>query len=73
MRTHQQNGVESHESCRVKSLDAARFILVSLTPVIGHDGCYFAFGNECGKASHCEHRHRDYITSVWVKFAQEMG
>ena len=30
--------VESHESCRIKSLDAACFIFVTQTPVIGHDG-----------------------------------
>ena len=32
--------VESHESCRVKSLDAACFIFVSQTLVIGRDGWY---------------------------------
>jgi len=32
--------VESHESCRVKSLNAAYFIFVSQTPVIMRDGCY---------------------------------
>jgi hypothetical protein len=32
--------VESHESCRVKSLDAAYFIFISQTPVIVHDSCY---------------------------------
>jgi len=31
--------VESHESCRVKSLDAACSIFVSQTLVIGRDGC----------------------------------
>ena len=36
--THQQSRVETHESCRVKSLDAACFIFVSHTPVIGRDG-----------------------------------
>ena len=30
--------VESHESCRIKSLDAACIISVSQTPVIGRDG-----------------------------------
>jgi hypothetical protein len=24
-------------------------------------------------ACHSEHRHRDYVASVWVKIAQEMG
>ena len=32
--------VESRESCRVKSLDAACSIFVSQTLVIGRDGCY---------------------------------
>jgi len=46
VRTHQQNRVASHESCRVKSLDAACFIFVSQTPVIGWDwinGCREAY------------------------------
>jgi len=38
VRTHRQSRVQSHESCRVKSLDAACFIFVSQTPVIGRDG-----------------------------------
>jgi len=38
--THQQSRVESHESCRVKSLDAACSIFVSQTLVIGLYGCY---------------------------------
>jgi hypothetical protein len=33
------NRVESHKPCQVKSLDAARFIFVSQTRVIGRDGC----------------------------------
>jgi len=32
--------VQSHESCRVKSLDAACSIFVNQTLVIGRDGCY---------------------------------
>jgi hypothetical protein len=31
----------SHKSCRVKSLNAACFIFVTQTPVIGRDWCYF--------------------------------
>jgi len=38
VRTHQQSRVESHESCRVKSRDAACFICVSQILVIGRDG-----------------------------------
>ena len=49
MLTHWHSRVESLESCRVKSLDAACFIFASRTPVIGRDGCYFASGNECSK------------------------
>ena len=78
--------VESHESCRVKSLDAACSIFVSLTIVIGRDGCYFEEEMDVEKlillakdheeifdASRCEHRNRDYVASVWQKIAQEMG
>ena len=43
--------VEAHESCRVKSLDAACLIFVSRTPVIDRDGWTFALGTECGKVS----------------------
>jgi hypothetical protein len=32
--------VQSHESCRIKSLVAACYIFVSKTLVIGRDGCY---------------------------------
>jgi len=43
VRTHRQSRgessrVESHESCRVKSLDAACSIFVSQKPVIRRDG-----------------------------------
>ena len=46
VRTHQQSRVESspiqpsqtQQRCRVKSLDAASFIFVSQTPVIGREG-----------------------------------
>jgi hypothetical protein len=40
VRTHQQSRVESHESCRVKSLVAACYIFISQTLVIGRDVCY---------------------------------
>ena len=36
----QSNRVQSHESCRVKSLDPASSIFVSQALVIGRDGCY---------------------------------
>ena len=63
-RTHQQSRVESLESCRVKSLDAACFIFVSHTPVIGHDGrngCRETYSlmkdhEAIYDASRCEHR-----------------
>jgi hypothetical protein len=42
--------VEYHESCRVKSFDAACFIFVSRVPVSGRDGCDFALGIEIRKA-----------------------
>jgi len=64
--------VKSHESCLVKSLDAACSILVSQTLVIGHDGYYFEEEMDMKKlillakdheaifdASHCEHRNQD--------------
>ena len=78
--------VQSHESCRVKSIDAACSIFVSQTLVIGRDGCYLEEERDVEKfillvkdheeifdASRCEHRNRDYIASVWQKIAQEMG
>jgi len=40
VRTHQQSRVESHESCRVKSLDATCSTFVSQALVIGRDSCY---------------------------------
>ena len=43
--THQQSQVESHESCRVRSLDAACSIFVSRTLVIG----LLSWKNGCGK------------------------
>ena len=77
--------VQSHESCRVKSLDAACSIFVSQTLVIGRDGCYLEeeMGveklillvkghEEIFDTSRCEHRNRDYAASVWQKIAQEM-
>ena len=85
VRTHQQSRVESHESCRVKSLDAACSIFVSQTLVIGRDG-YLEEEMDVEKlillvqdheaifdASLCEHRNRDYVASVWQKIAKEMG
>ena len=72
--------VQSHESCRVKSLDAACSIFVSQTLVIGRDGCYLGEEIDVEKlillvkdheeifdASRCEHRNRDYIASVGRK------
>ena len=55
VRTQQQrrvesSRVESHKTCRVKSLDAACFIFVSQTLVIRRDGCYLEEENVCGKA-----------------------
>jgi hypothetical protein len=63
--------VESRESCRVKSLDAACSLFVSLTLVIRADGCYFALEMYVEKfillvkghqaicdACHSEHRNR---------------
>ena len=80
VRTHQQSRVQSHESCRVKSLDAACSIFVSQTLMIGRDGCYLGEEMDVEKlillvkdheeifdASHCEHRNRDYIASVGRK------
>jgi len=72
VRTHQQSRVESHESCRVRSLDAACSVFVSQTLVIGRDGCYLEEEMDVEKlillvkdheaifdASRCEHRNRD--------------
>ena len=91
VRTHQQSPVESsrvqsHESCLVKSFDAACSIFVSQTLAIGPDGCYLEEEMDVEKlillvkdhedifdASRCEHRNRDYVASVWQKIAQEMG
>jgi len=63
--------VASHESCRVKSLNAACSIFVSQTLVIGRDGCYLQEEMDVEKlillvkgheaiydASRCEHRNR---------------
>ena len=65
--------IESHESCRVKSLDVASFIYISQTRVIGRDGC--CLEEEMGveklillvkdheaiyDASRCEHRNRAF-------------
>ena len=63
---------ESHESCRVKRLNAACSIFVSQTLVIGRDGCYLEEEMDMEKlillvtdheeifdASRCEHRNRD--------------
>jgi hypothetical protein len=41
--------VQSRESYRVKSLDAACSIFVSQTLVTRGDGCYFALENGCRK------------------------
>jgi ribulose kinase len=54
--------------------------------VIGHDSCYLEEEMDVEKliqlvkdheaifdASHCDHRNRDYIASVWQKIAREMG
>ena len=70
--------VESPKSCQVENPDAARFIFFGQPPVIGHDGCYIAMGNERKKvdslsqdhraiysASHCEHRNRNHTASIW--------
>jgi len=78
--------VQSHESCQVKSLDAACSIFVSKTLVIGRDGCCLEEEMDVEKlillvedheavfdASRCEHRNWDYIASLWQKIAQEMG
>ena len=86
MRTHQQSRVESHKFCRVKSLDAACYIFVSQSLAIGRDGSYLEEEIDVERlillvkdheaifdASRCEHRNRDYVASVWQKFAQEMG
>jgi hypothetical protein len=86
VRTHQQSRVESHESCRVKSLDAACSIFVSQALVIGRGGCYLEEEMDVEKlillvkdhepifdASRCEHRNQDYTASVWQKIEQEMG
>jgi len=75
--THQQSRVQSHESCRVKSLDAVCSIFVSQTLLIGRDGCYLEeeMGverlillvkdhEEIFDASRCEHRNRDYVASI---------
>ena len=63
--------VESHESCRAKSLDVACSIVVSGTLVIGRDGCCLEEEMDVEKlillvkeheaiynASRCEHRNR---------------
>jgi ribulose kinase len=84
--THQQSRVESHESCRVKSLDATCSIFVSQTLAIGRGDCCLAENMDIEKlillvkdheaifdASRCDHRNRDYISSVWQKIAQQMG
>jgi ribulose kinase len=86
VRTHQQSRVESRESCQVKSLDAACSIFVRHTLVTERDGYYFEEEMDVEKlillvkdheaifdASRCEHRNRDYIASIWLKIAQEMG
>ena len=70
VRTYQQSRVESHESCRVTSLDAACSLFVSQTLVIGRDG-YLEEEIDVEKfillvkdheaiyyASRCEHRNR---------------
>ena len=54
--------------------------------MIGRDGYYFEEEMDVEKlillvkdheaifdVSRCEHRNRDYIASVWLKIAQEMG
>jgi len=76
VRTHRQSRVESsrvesHESCRVKSLDAACSIFVSQALVIGRNGCCLEDEMDVEKlillvkdhetiydASWCEHRNR---------------
>ena len=86
VRTHQQSRVKSREACRVKSLDAACSIFVSQTLVIGSDGYYLEEEMDVEKLiilvkdheaifddSRCEHWNRDYIASIWLKIAQEMG
>ena len=78
--------VQSHESCRVKSLYAACSISVSHTPAICLTAAilrnkliwknlivFVKNQEEIFDASRCEHRTRDYIASVWLKIAQEMG
>jgi len=67
----QTSRVESHESCRVKSLDAAYSTFVSQTLVIGRDGCCLEEEMDVEKlillvkdheaihdVSRCEHRNR---------------
>ena len=78
--------VESDESCLFMGLDTACSIFVSQTLVIVRNGCYFEEEMDVEKiillvqdheaifdASRCEHRNRDYITSIRLKIAQEMG
>jgi len=86
VRTHQQSRVESHESCRVKSLDAACFNFVSKILVIVRDGCHLEEEMDVVRlifvvkdheaifnAWCCEHRNRDYVASVWQKILHEVG
>jgi len=75
VRTRQQSRVESQESCRVKSLDAACSIFVRL--IIVRDGWYLLQEMDVERlillvkdhetifdASRCEHRNRDYIANM---------
>ena len=74
------------ESSRVTSLDAACSVFISQTLVIGPGGHCLAENMDIEKfillvkdheaifdTSRCDHRNRDYISSVWQKITQEMG
>jgi hypothetical protein len=79
--TYRQSRVQSYESCRVKCLDAACSIFVSQTLVVGRDGSRKKWNwkilvkdhEAIFDASRCELWSQDYIASVWLKIAQEMG
>jgi hypothetical protein len=77
--------VEPHKSCWVKCPDAACFIAGSQTPKTGVRAAVWRWEFNLEKlillskdrqALRClsfDHWNRDYIASVWVKIAQEMG
>jgi hypothetical protein len=77
MRSHQQSRGEARPTSLVesKSLDAACFIFVSRTPVIGREDRYFALGNEYRTVDCLVTRQStvpvivnieaDYIAGVW--------